>query len=147
MARVHATTAFGLDAIDWNGDTLSNTSVPSQDVNFDNALTGPPKQLNGYNDWANLRLDQVGAGTDGYTQELANGTRYGEMAPGTWGEGFEDQADGFEDQADGFEDQADGFEDQADGFEDQADGFEDQADGFEDQADGQDELRKPKSTK
>ncbi len=63
------------------------------------------------------------------------------MAPGTWGEGFEDQADGFEDQADGFEDQADGFEDQADGYEDQADGFEDQADGFEDQADGkQDEL-------
>ena len=62
------------------------------------------------------------------------------MAPGTWGEGFEDQADGFEDQADGYENQADGFEDQADGYEDQADGFEDQADGFEDQADGQDEA-------
>jgi hypothetical protein len=140
MARVHPTIQFGLDAIDWNGDKLANFSLANQDVNFDNVLTGPPKQLNGNNDWANIRLDQVGAGTDGYTQELANGTRFGEMAPGTWGEGFEDQADGFEDQADGYEDQADGFEDQADGYEDQADGFEDQADGFEDQADGQDEM-------
>ncbi len=140
MARVHSASVSA--EIDWNGDKLSNTSLASQDVNFDNTVTGPPKQLNGYDDWANIRLDQVGAGTDGYTQELANGTRFGEMAPGTWGEGFEDQADGFEDQADGFEDQADGFEDQADGYEDQADGFEDQADGFEDQADGKqdDEL-------
>ncbi len=138
MARVHATIQFGLDQIDWKGDKgTPNVGLLSQDVNFDNAVTG---QLNGYDDWANIRLDQVGAGTDGYTQELANGTRFGEMAPGTWGEGFEDQADGYEDQADGFEDQADGFEDQADGYEDQADGFEDQADGFEDQADGQDEL-------
>ena len=137
MARVHATIQFGLAKIDWNGDKAMTYSLANQDVNFDNAVTG---QLNGYDDWANIRLDQVGAGTDGYTQELANGTRFGEMAPGTWGEGFEDQADGYEDQADGFEDQADGFEDQADGYEDQADGFEDQADGFEDQADGQDEI-------
>ena len=101
-------------------------------MNFDNVLTGPPKQLNGYNDWSNIRLDQVGAGTDGYTQELANGTRFGDMAPGTWarvsrirptasrirpmatkirptvlrgsGRWLRDLADGFEDQADGFED-------------------------------------------
>ena len=106
MARVY--TATPTDAIDWKGDLLTNTGLASQDVNFDNKLTGPPKQFNGFNDWGNLRLNQVGAGTDGYTQELTNGTRFGELAPGTWGEGFEDQADGFEDQADGFEDQADG---------------------------------------
>ena len=61
MARVQPTIQFGLDAIDWNGEKLANFSLANQDLNFDNALTGPPKQLNGYNDWANIRLDQVGA--------------------------------------------------------------------------------------
>ena len=59
MARVQAN--LTTDAIDWNGDQLVNSSGP-QDVNFDGQLTGPPKALNGYNDWANIRLNQIGAG-------------------------------------------------------------------------------------
>ena len=59
MARVQADRST--DAIDWNGDRLVNASSPS-DVNFDGRLTTPPRLLNGYNDWANIRLDQIGAG-------------------------------------------------------------------------------------
>lgn len=59
MARAQADHAT--DAIDWNGDRITNSSN-AQDVNFDGRLTGSPKSLNGYSDWANLRLNQIGAG-------------------------------------------------------------------------------------
>ena len=54
MARVRALSSSA--PIDWNGDGLFETSSP-QDVNFDGVLNGP---LRGYNDWANVRLDQMG---------------------------------------------------------------------------------------
>jgi Bacterial Ig domain len=81
-ARVHAASASA--PIDWNGDTLSN-SVPFQDGNFDNTLTGPPRQLNGFDDWASIRLDQIGAGRDVGTGFFHGGVAEGgvlEMAEG-----------------------------------------------------------------
>ena len=54
MARVHAASSSAF--IDWNGDTLENSSL-QQDVNFDGTLT----QLNGFDDWNSIRLNQVGA--------------------------------------------------------------------------------------
>ncbi len=59
MVRAHADTTS--DTIDWNGDRTIN-STSAQDVNFDGRLTAPPRTLKGYNDWANLRLNQMGAG-------------------------------------------------------------------------------------
>jgi archaellum component FlaC len=64
MARVHAASASA--EIDWNGDLdTTNTSILDQDVNFDGTVTSPPLALNGFNDWANIRLDQVGADAAG----------------------------------------------------------------------------------
>ncbi|MGH9384603.1 MAG: Ig-like domain-containing protein [Vicinamibacterales bacterium] len=64
MARVHTT--MTTDSVDWNGDTSANFGLASQDVNFDNAVTGTEvpvaRLLNGFNDWGGLRLDQIGAG-------------------------------------------------------------------------------------
>jgi hypothetical protein len=59
MARVYADSSSAF--IDWNGDTVNNASLFQQDVNFDGTLTGAPRLLNGFNDWNNIRLDQVGA--------------------------------------------------------------------------------------
>jgi hypothetical protein len=56
MARVRALSAAA--AIDWNGDGNLNTTGP-QDVNFDGTLHDA---LQGHNDWASVRLDQIGAG-------------------------------------------------------------------------------------
>ncbi|HXV68794.1 MAG TPA: Ig-like domain-containing protein, partial [Nitrospira sp.] len=66
MARVHA--ASTSEAIDWDGDP-DTPGVPSlavliPDVNFDGAQTGSvtdSKLLNGFNDWLNIRLNQIGA--------------------------------------------------------------------------------------
>ena len=55
MARVFASTAGA--SIDWNGDGILGTANP-QDVNFDGNLGA----LNGFDDLAHLRLDQIGAG-------------------------------------------------------------------------------------
>jgi hypothetical protein len=57
MARVSS--ALSGDPIDWNGDAAFNAANPDQDVNFDRNLSAA---LSGFNDWANLRLDQIGAG-------------------------------------------------------------------------------------
>ena len=46
------------DAIEWDGDVQAD--ITSSDVNFDGALT----TLKGFNDWANLRLDQIGGGRE-----------------------------------------------------------------------------------
>jgi hypothetical protein len=45
--------------IDWNGDG-SALGIVTQDISFDGLLS-PTSPLNGSNDWANLRLDQVGS--------------------------------------------------------------------------------------
>ena len=55
-ARVRAARADS--PLDWNGDTLINNGLPNQDVNFD----GDRGRLEGFDDWANLRFDQIGAG-------------------------------------------------------------------------------------
>jgi hypothetical protein len=66
MARVHTTLTLGAvgfpEQIDWNGDKIDNQNLPSQDINFDNVVTGPTRSLNGFDDWTALRLDQIGAG-------------------------------------------------------------------------------------
>jgi hypothetical protein len=56
MARVYAATSAS--SIDWNGDGVVNTAIAAQDVNFDKAQTA----LRGFDDWSNLRLNQIGAG-------------------------------------------------------------------------------------
>jgi hypothetical protein len=70
MARVQTTLTF-LDPgfpeqIDWNGDKIDNQNLSSQDINFDNFVTGTDvpvaRSLHGFDDWAALRLDQIGAG-------------------------------------------------------------------------------------
>jgi Big-like domain-containing protein len=63
MARVHAASTSAY--IDWNGDKTQNTSLPQQDVNFDGKVTASPAKLNGFDDWSNIRLNQVGAGATG----------------------------------------------------------------------------------
>ncbi len=60
MARVEALQTA--DTIDWNGDGFISATAP-QDVNFDGALTGGAT-LRGFNDWNNLRLDQIGGATN-----------------------------------------------------------------------------------
>src|SRR6185436_4706907 len=57
MARVVADLSG--DAIDWNGDNVTNSANPLQDVNFDAGLA---TTFQGFDDWAHLRLDQIGAG-------------------------------------------------------------------------------------
>jgi hypothetical protein len=60
-ARVHATDL--LSPIDWDGDP--GTTLTGQNVNFDGTPDGVPtlsSALLGFNDWANIRLDQISAG-------------------------------------------------------------------------------------
>src|SRR5215213_9696519 len=56
MARVDAPSPSAV--IDWNGDGVLNATF-GQDVNFDGATPGTT--LTGFNDWSNIRLDQIGA--------------------------------------------------------------------------------------
>ncbi len=65
MARVYTETIA--ESIDWDGDlsTGPDTSASLQDINFDgvvNADSATTNAQHGYNDWANLRLNQMGAG-------------------------------------------------------------------------------------
>jgi uncharacterized protein YjbI with pentapeptide repeats len=55
VARLDAVTVSSL--LDWRGDAGTTTSGP-QDVNFDGTLT----DLNGFNDWSAVLLNQVGSG-------------------------------------------------------------------------------------
>jgi cadherin-like protein len=57
MARVY--TLASNDAIDWDGDPNTTSALSGQDINFDHAVN---TTLLGFNDWANLRLDQISAG-------------------------------------------------------------------------------------
>jgi hypothetical protein len=61
MGRVAASTP--VDPIDWNG--AAGVYLPghnSQDINFDGFETGQPATLVSFNDWANIRMNQPGAG-------------------------------------------------------------------------------------
>jgi hypothetical protein len=64
MARVDAQTVA--EAIDWNRNGSTLDANFSQDINFSGDLSGryPPPgtpPLHGFNDWASVRLDQVGS--------------------------------------------------------------------------------------
>jgi len=64
MARVHAHATDNSLAIDWNGNP-STSAAADQNVNFDGTSDGSEtlsSALRGFNDWANIRLDQIGAG-------------------------------------------------------------------------------------
>jgi hypothetical protein len=47
------------ESIDWNADGTS--ASPPQDVNYDGHIDDASAALSGANDWANLRLNQIGA--------------------------------------------------------------------------------------
>jgi VCBS repeat-containing protein len=64
MVRIDARTAAG--PIDWNANGNASESGYSQDVNFNGRTTATPggstaELLEGFDDWANIRLNQVGA--------------------------------------------------------------------------------------
>jgi hypothetical protein len=54
MARVY--TDLSADLINWDGYPNTNTALPQQDINFDSTLSNT---LSGFNDWANVRLNQT----------------------------------------------------------------------------------------
>jgi hypothetical protein len=142
-------------AIDWNADGDAEDSGLSQDVNFDGepdaAPGGPTTTLTGFDDWAAVRLNQIGsrrnfAGLsigplgvkflgDG-SELLADGSRI--LADGSWllADGSVFLADGSVLLADGAELLADGAELLADGSRILADGSRILADGSELLADG-----------
>ena len=65
MARVHSKTYNATTntwPIDWDGDFAVDTTAITLDVNFDGVISGTSQPLNGYSDWDNIRLDQIGAG-------------------------------------------------------------------------------------
>ena len=130
--------------IDWNADGDTNDAGLNQDVNFDGEPDsqpgGPTTTLTGFNDWAAIRLNQVGsrrnfAGfsigplgvkflSDG-SEFLADGSRI--LADGSWllADGSEFLADGSVFLGDGAEFLADGSEFLADGSRILADGSRD----------------------
>ena len=60
MARVESDTLVnGILEIDWNGDRTPD-SLTVQDANFDGDLSDSAI-FTGYDDWANIRLDQISA--------------------------------------------------------------------------------------
>ena len=152
MARVDGDVGAPLD---WNADGDTADLGVSQDVNFDGEPDaepgGPATTLKGFDDWAALRLNQVGsrrnfAGfsigplgvellADG-SELLADGSRI--LADGSWllADGSTLLADGSVLLSDGAELLADGAELLADGSKILADGSELLADGSELLADG-----------
>ena len=79
MARVYGSSTTA--AVDWNGDAIVNAAA-QQNVNFDGTADGVgiiTTPLKGFNDWAGLRLDQIGAGrtetkfSDGDFLDLGSG--------------------------------------------------------------------------
>jgi hypothetical protein len=141
--------------VDWNDDGDTEDAGLSQDVNFDGEPDlepgGPTTQLTGFDDWATLRLNQVGSrrnfaglssGPIGVkrlangSQILADGSQI--LADGSWllADGSQILADGAELLADGAELLADGSTLLADGSQILADGSQILADGSALLADG-----------
>jgi hypothetical protein len=78
MVRVDAHTVS--ETIDWNRNGSTLDSHFTQDINFSGDLSGiyavpPTSPFHGYNDWANVRLDQVGSRWDhgGFSSAGADG--------------------------------------------------------------------------
>jgi hypothetical protein len=115
-------------SVDWNTDGVL-TSGYAQDVNFDGVLNGavpapgtPP--LHGFDDWANIRLDQVGGGRNA----------------GGFSLGVDDFVSGVDDFASGIDDFASGVDDFASGVDDFASGVDDFASGIDDFVSGVDDF-------
>jgi X-X-X-Leu-X-X-Gly heptad repeat protein len=125
MARVELPNTA--NAIDWNGDFDLGDSGFSQDVNLDGVLSAGNNSLLGFDDWNNLRLDQIGGG------ESAAGLSQGSLRLGT---GFILLPDGSRQLADGSRLLADGSRLLADGSRLLADGSRQLADGSIRLADG-----------
>jgi hypothetical protein len=86
MARVY--TLFAGDVIDWNGDgNLAGSANPQQDVNFDATANAA---FFGFNDWASIRLDQVGAGRRIAKFQSGSSNLIGDGAPNTLEDGAAD---------------------------------------------------------
>jgi len=96
MARVDGSVGA---PIDWNADGDTDDSGISQDVNFDGEPDtepgGPSTTLTGFNDWAALRLNQVG------TRRNFAGFSIGPLGVQFLGDGSELLADGSKILADG----------------------------------------------
>jgi hypothetical protein len=72
--------------IDWLLNGISLTPI-SLDVNFDNVSNVSPKQLQGFSDWDNLRLDQVGGGKGAFGFSASGGDGGGGTGEGGGGTG------------------------------------------------------------
>jgi hypothetical protein len=84
MARVHSKTYNSTTnswAIDWDGDFAVDTTAITLDVNFDGFISGSAEPLNGYADWDNIHLNQIGAG--GLTGGGDYAAYWGVSGPGT----------------------------------------------------------------
>ena len=96
MVRIDGTPG---SPIDWNADGDTNDAGVSQDVNFDGEPDaepgGPTTTLTGFNDWAALRLNQVG------TRRNFAGLSIGPLGVQLLGDGSELLADGSKILADG----------------------------------------------
>jgi Bacterial Ig domain len=141
MARVWATSLSNSNdwnvPFDWNGNQVANDSGLTLNVNFDGEFgltetltpttARPNDPLYGFDDWAAVRLDQIGAGrkvakfTTGVTSEAS---------------GDNDPFDGDNDPFDGDNDPFDGDNDPFDGDTDPFDGDNDPFDGDSDPFEG-----------
>ncbi len=121
-------------AIDWNADGDLDDSDLSQDVNFDGEPDavegGPTTNLTGYDDWSNLRLNQIGS------RRNFAGISIGPLGVQLLGDGAQLLADGSVLLADGSRVVSDGSVFLADGSRFLADGAQFLADGSVLLADG-----------
>jgi hypothetical protein len=74
-------TSVNTSSLDWDneGSLLLSNSVPPQDINFDGTIAAAPG-YQGYNDWAKVNLQQVGArrGAAGSSDDLSPGQDMGD---------------------------------------------------------------------
>lgn len=129
MARVYS--EFSADAINWDGGGGAS-AISGQDVNFDASLSAT---LRGYNDWSNIRLDQIEAGLKVVTlQTLSGGINNFEGGLGNFEGGipnFEGGINNFEGGISNFESGMNNFEGGITNFESGINNFEGGINNFE----------------
>jgi hypothetical protein len=128
MARVY--TSLNNDAVDWNGNNILDQALPSQDVNFDAKLS---TTLFGFNDWANLRLQQLGAGRNKDLFHSASGSVVG--LSGDDLDAIGDDVDAIGDDIDAIGDDLDAIGDDVDAIGDDVDAIGDDLDAIGDDVD------------
>ena len=129
-ARVWA--ALNDDLIDWNGNgvTTNDAALPDQDVNFDGKLTAT---FYGFNDWANLRLQQLGGGRNKDLFHSASGNVVG--LSGDDVDAIGDDVDAIGDDVDAIGDDIDAIGDDVDAIGDDVDAIGDDVDAIGDDVD------------